>query len=299
MILNKYTKLNKLFVVLVSLLIISLSFFADIDTKGEEVVDDSLENAVKVFAVAKGLNAAISLAQGTEITPAGQITITVGEVLDPINDMVEQFSWIMLASITSLGIQKILLNFITGDVFTLLVISSIIIVNIWMFSRFHQDTKIRNIFFKITIVLIFLRFSIPIMAILNSYIYETYVKTDYNIEKSQILIEKSTNEINSITNKTIVEKELPKQSQINNEDIVSSFVNRTKELYKGAIDTISNAFSLEYYKNKIAQYKNATEKTSDDIINLIIAFTFKTMFFPLVFLFLLYQLLRSVFRIGQ
>jgi len=299
MIFNRYSKLNKLFVVIVSIFIIGLSFLIDIDAKGEKIVDDSLENAVKVFAVAKGLNAAISLAQGTEITPAGQITITVGEVLDPINDMVEQFSWIMLASITSLGIQKILLNFVTGDIFTFLVVTSIIIVNIWMFSRFSHDTKLRGIFFKITIILVFLRFSIPIMSILNSYVYETYVKSDYNIEKSQILIEKSTNDINSITNTTIVEKKVVINPSTTNKDFVSSFVNKTKELYNSTIDTISNAFNLDYYKSKINQYKNATEKTSDDIINLIIAFTFKTMFFPLVFLFLLYQLLRSVFRIGQ
>jgi len=299
MIFNRYSKLNKLFVVIVSIFIIGLSFLIDIDAKGEKIVDDSLENAVKVFAVAKGLNAAISLAQGTEITPAGQITITVGEVLDPINDMVEQFSWIMLASITSLGIQKILLNFVTGDIFTFLVVTSIIIVNIWMFSRFSHDTKLRGIFFKITIILVFLRFSIPIMSILNSYVYETYVKSDYNIEKSQILIEKSTNDINSITNTTIVEKKVVINPSTTNKDFVSSFVNKTKELYNSTIDTISNAFDLDYYKSKINQYKNATEKTSDDIINLIIAFTFKTMFFPLVFLFLLYQLLRSVFRIGQ
>jgi len=297
MLFNTNSKVNKLIVVVFSLLIIGLSLIIDIDSKGTQEVDNSLENAVKVFAVAKGLNAAISLAQGTELTPAGQITITVGEVLDPINDMVEQFSWIMLASITSLGIQKILLNFVTGDIFTFLVIVSLIIVNIWMFSRFNHDIKLRNIFFKTTIVLVFLRFSIPIMSLLNGYVYDTYVKKDYNIEKSQILIEKSTNEINSITNKTITEKE--NVQPIQNKDFVSSFVNTTKKIYNSTIDTLSNALSLDYYKNKIAQYKLATEKTSDDIINLIIAFTFKTMFFPLVFLFLLYQLVRSIFKIGQ
>ena len=299
MLFNTNTKVNKLIVVIFSLSIIGLSLIIDIDAKGTQEVDESLENAVKVFAVAKGLNAAISLAQGTELTPAGQITITVGEVLDPINDMVEQFSWIMLASITSLGIQKILLNFVTGDIFTFLVIVSLIIVNIWMFSRFSNDTKLRGIFFKATIVLVFLRFSIPIMSLLNGYVYDTYVKKDYNIEQSQILIEKSADDINSITNKTIVEKEAIIPPTTRTKDIVSSLVDRTKEFYNSTIDTISNAFDINYYKSKIAQYKEATEKTSDDIINLIIAFTFKTMFFPLVFLFLLYQLLKSIFRIGQ
>ncbi len=271
MLFNTHTKFNKLIVVVVSIFIIGFSFLINIDSKGEKIVEDSLETAIKVFAVAKGLNAAISLAQGTEITPAGQITITIGEVLDPINDMVEQFSWIMLASITSLGIQKILLNFVTGDIFTFLVILSIVILNLWMFSRFAHDTRLRNIFFKITIVLVFLRFSIPVMSMLNSYVYDTYVKSDYNIEKSQVFIEQSTGEIESIT--------------------------KTKD--PSLIDTISNIFDSNYYKNKTEQYKQIVQKTSDDIINLIIAFTFKTMFFPLIFLFLLYQLLKGIFKIGQ
>lgn len=271
MILN--SKLNKLIVVFISILIITLSFIINIDAKGEKIVDESLENAVKVFAVAKGLNAAISLAQGTEITPAGQITITVGEVLDPINDLVEQFSWIMLASITSLGIQKILLNFVTGDIFTALVVISIIILNIWMFSRFGDDTRLRNIFFKMTVILIFLRFSIPVMSMLNSYVYDVYVKKDYNIEKSQVFIEKSANDVESITT-----------AKTNDTSILG---------------TISNIFDSDYYAKKKEQYKQIAEKTSDDILNLIIAFTFKTMFFPLVFLFLLYQLLKSIFKIGQ
>lgn len=286
MIVSQKNKINKFIVLLVSVVLIIFSMFVNIDQKGESIVEDSLENAVKVFAVAKGLNAAISLAQGTEISPPG-FTITIGEVLDPVNDLVEQFSWIMLASITSLGIQKILLNFVTGDVFTFLVIGSIIVVNLWMFLRFQNDTRLRNIFFKMTIVLIFLRFSIPLMSMLNSYMYETYVKQDYSIEKSQILIEKSTEEINSITNDTIDDKKEVEQ-QIEKKGFFDSIVQK-----------VSQVFSIQYYKDKVALYQEATEKTSGDIVNLIVAFTFKTMFFPLVFLFILYQLLKSVFRIGK
>jgi hypothetical protein len=278
--------INRFIVFSISITLIVFSMVVNIDSKGESIVEDSLQSALKVFAVAKGLNAAISLAQGTEISPPG-LTITIGEVLDPVNDLVEQFSWVMLASITSLGIQKILLNFVTGDLFSLCVIFSIVILNLWMFVRFYDDKRLREIFFKVTIVLIFLRFSIPIMSMLNSYMYETYVKQDYNIEKSQIFIEKSTHEINSITNDTIGDK------QVANEDI------EQKGFLDSLIQKVSQVFSIQYYQDKVKQYQEATEKTSKDIVNLIIAFSFQTIFFPLLFLFILYQLLRSVFRIGK
>ena len=283
--LQQSTNFNKLFIVFISFIIIILSSTINIDKKGETIVEDSLTNAIKVFAVAKGLNGAISLAQGTEIN-AAVLTISIGEVLDPINDLVEQFSWIMLASITSLGIQKILLNFVTGDIFTFIVIGAIIILNIWMFVRFSNDIKIRDIFFRVTIVLIFLRFSIPIMSMLNSFIYEHYVKNDYNIEINQNMIAKSSQEINNITQQTIEDKEKTN----------SNFVDSVKETFNTMTNTI---FNLDYYKNKVKEYQNTTEKTSDYILNLIVAFSFKTIFFPIVFLFLLYQLLKSVIKIGK
>ena len=283
------TNLNKLVIIILSLFLIIISYTVQIDQKGESIVEDSLSNAVKVFAVAKGLNGAISLAQGTEIN-AAILTISIGEVLDPINDLVEQFSWIMLASITSLGIQKILLNFVSGDIFTFIVILAIVILNIWMFVRFTNDVKIRDIFFRVTIILIFLRFSIPIMSMLNSFVYEHYVKNDYNIEINQSLIDKSSQEINNITQQTIEDKN--GIDKTNNGSLYDS----VKETFNSVTN---NIFNLEYYKNKVKEYQTTTEKTSDYILNLIVAFSFKTIFFPLVFLFLLYQLLKSVIRIGK
>ncbi len=279
---------NKILIVLFSFFIITISYTVQIDTKGESIVTDSLSSAIKVFAVAKGLNGAISLAQGTEIN-AAILTISVGEVLDPINDLVEQFSWIMLASITSLGIQKILLNFVSGDIFTIIVIVFIVILNIWMFIRFSNDIKIRDIFFRVTIVLIFLRFSIPIMSMLNSFVYEHYVKNDYNIEINQNLINKSAENINNITQQTIEDKQTISEKDNSLVDSITQTFN----------SVTNNIFNLNYYKNKVNEYQKTTEKTSDYILNLIVAFSFKTIFFPLVFLFLLYQLLKSVIKIGK
>ncbi len=275
---------NKFLITIISVLFIFGTFFQYLDKNGELIVNESFTDATIVFGISKGLNAAISLAQGTEVGPPG-LTISIGEVLDPINDLVEQFSWIMLAAITSLGLQTILMNFVTGDLFNILLISSIVLLNIWLYVRLPNDIKLRSIFFKITVVLIFLRFSIPIMSIANSFMYENYVKNDYNIELTKQHIEKSSQEINLISNNTIEDN----QNSFKEE---SSFL---KDIYNGAKKLISP----DYYKDKISQYQKVTEKTGDHIIQLIIAFIFKTIFFPLLFLFFLYKLLKSVFNIGK
>lgn len=262
----------KIPIAIVSIITILTLSFSNIDQKGEEVVEDSLTEAVIVFGIAKGLNAAISLAQGTEISPPG-LTITIGEVLDPINDLVEQFSWIMLASITSLGIQKILMNFVTADIFTYLVIVSLIIFNIWIFIRFQNDSKARNIFFKFTFLLIFLRLSIPLMSLVNASVYTNFVAPDYNIQTSKELVDKSSDTISNIANDTM-----------------------QSEQKKGFFNSITKIFDASYYKAKVQEYQDATEETSKYILDLIVAFSFKTIIFPLVFLFVLYQILKSISR---
>ncbi len=58
----------------------------------------------------------ISVAQGTEIAvqPIGVgVTITIGEILDPLNDLVERFSWLALVASASLGTQMLLTEIAT------------------------------------------------------------------------------------------------------------------------------------------------------------------------------------------
>ncbi len=265
----------KILILIVSIVAIMSFTFANIDSKGEEVVEESLTEAVIVFGVAKGLNAAISLAQGTEISPPG-LTITIGEVLDPINDLVEQFSWIMLASITSLGIQKILMNFVTADIFSYLVVVSLIIFNILLFKRFQNDEKPRNIFFKFTVLLVFLRLSIPLMSVINLQVYNNFVQPDYNIQTSKEMIDKSSQTINNIANSTPQNEEK-----------------------QGLFSKITKVFDTDFYKAKVKEYQDATEETSRYILDMIIAFSFKTIIFPLIFLFLLYQLSKTLFRVKE
>ena len=71
----------------------------------------ALGRVLVAFALARTLNGAISVAQGTEIAlqPAGVgVTLTAGEVLDPLNDLVERFSILALTASISLQGQLLL-----------------------------------------------------------------------------------------------------------------------------------------------------------------------------------------------
>ena len=73
----------------------------------ENYVGQAFKRALVTFALVRGINAVVSVVQGTEVAiePAGVgVTLTPGEVLDPLNDLIERFSWIMLLATTSLSL---------------------------------------------------------------------------------------------------------------------------------------------------------------------------------------------------
>jgi hypothetical protein len=90
-----------------------LSSITSVDRYAEREYEALFQRAFVTFALARTLNGLISAVQGTELAlqPAGVgVTLTPGEILDPVNDLVERFSWIMLGATISLGIQQVLLD---------------------------------------------------------------------------------------------------------------------------------------------------------------------------------------------
>ena len=98
---------------LVAILVVIVAFTGGLDRLSEQTAADSLTRALVTFAASRALNGAISVAQGTELAlePAGiGVVLSVGQVLDPINDLVERFSTVMLVAASSIGLQNILLR---------------------------------------------------------------------------------------------------------------------------------------------------------------------------------------------
>jgi len=99
--------------ILTTLLIalVALSWSGLLERSAERSLQPTFQRALLAAAIARGLNGVISVAQGTEIAiqPVGVgITITAGEILDPLNDLVERFSWLALVASASLGAQLLL-----------------------------------------------------------------------------------------------------------------------------------------------------------------------------------------------
>ena len=93
------------------LLLLAACWSGTLERIARSEAEAALGRVVVAFGLARTLNGAISVAQGTEIAlqPAGVgVTLTAGEVLDPLNDLVERFSILALTATISLQGQILL-----------------------------------------------------------------------------------------------------------------------------------------------------------------------------------------------
>ena len=100
-------------------ILLMVAWTGTLDNQSTNYVNKAMIGAGAVYATARGINAVVSVLQGTELD-AFFITLTVGELLDPVNDLIERFSGVMLIALGSLAMQRILLELVTHTTFNIL-----------------------------------------------------------------------------------------------------------------------------------------------------------------------------------
>ncbi|MCB1758216.1 MAG: hypothetical protein KDI68_00350 [Gammaproteobacteria bacterium] len=72
-------------------------------------LEQSSQRALAAFAIARGLNAVISVIQSAEVglTVGISAALSPGEVLDPLNDLIERFSLVMLVASVALWLVRL------------------------------------------------------------------------------------------------------------------------------------------------------------------------------------------------
>jgi hypothetical protein len=83
-----------------------------VDARGAAWIERTFTRTLGALAATRGLDSAISLAQSSEVSfsfgPGGSLGI--GQALDPVNDLVEQYAALLLTSTTALGVQRLALQ---------------------------------------------------------------------------------------------------------------------------------------------------------------------------------------------
>lgn len=275
---------NNYYRVIITFFLLLLAYFSVsklFDEYGEQYTDEGFQRSIVAFAIAKTLNGAISVVQGTEVAvePAGiGLILTPGQILDPVNDLIERFSWVMLICTTSLGIQSVLLTIFSSSSFSIVVALCLLLTVLFLWKQASTSVVLKNILYRLATFLIILRFFIPVMAISSDGLYKAFLEPTYQ-ESTQQLEQSNT----AIAN-------MSKDSQpISDETQEMSWFELLNNNINSAIDSINIDKQLE-------RLKIEADNLTNHIIDLIVVFTMQTILFPLIFIWLAMKLIKVNFN---
>jgi hypothetical protein len=163
---NAVVTLRKPFMLALLLVVLLLSWTRTVDQPAATYLDGALKRTLVTFAIARALNGSISMLQDADlsVSPVGVgVTLSPGELLDPINDLIEQFSSILLLASISLGAQKILLA-ISGAQAVSALLTLVLIAAGLLWWR-GAASAWRTPLLRAAAVMLLLRFFVPLYAV--------------------------------------------------------------------------------------------------------------------------------------
>jgi hypothetical protein len=264
---------RRLFAVLALAILLPLAWLGALDRSAGTYVDSGLRRALVTFATARAANGVISVLQGTavDIAPMGLgVTATPGQILDPLNDLVEEFSTLMLMACVSFGIQRILVSLsATWAVSAALTVFLVA----WALSAWRAAVPPRLIV-RVLVMLLFVRFAPAVAAVGAEEAFRVAMLGTYSEAQSQLELTKDSF--------AAVQGEVEAQPG-------ATFLDRMKGWFarKGA-DIGAQLKSLE----------DKAEAAVRHIVTLMALFAVQTVLLPLLFLWVVYRLFNTALWSG-
>lgn len=272
---------NKWILSVLLLLVAALSVTPVLDERAATDYEQVFQRAFVTFALARTINGVISVLQGTEVAlqPAGVgVTLTPGEILDPVNDLVERFSWIMMGATISLGVQNVLLEISAWWVIQVLVsaLAAWLLLRVWYPG---QGARLNRVLFRrVFPLLLFIRFAVPVMLIANDMLYQQFLEKRY--QQSTEIVTEAGRELEQIQAEV-------KADNPQGEDA-------------GMLDAITRAWSNTVdamdLSGKLQRIKTRAAEVIEHLIQLSVVFVLQTAILPVAFLWLFTQAIKRFFR---
>lgn len=151
-----------------------------VDSTGGDALDASFKRTLGALAATRGLDSAISIAQSSEISfsfgPGGSIGI--GQALDPVNDLVEQYASLLLTSTTALGVQQLGMR-MGRSLGWWLFLPSLAALALAVAARGATQTTLMAWGRRLFAVAVFARLAIPAAAWIDAVIAEQFLESSY------------------------------------------------------------------------------------------------------------------------
>jgi hypothetical protein len=234
---------------------------------------DIRERATYSYAIARGLNALISVLESIELG-IPFVSGHPGQVLEPLNDMIEQFSDIVLIALASVGAQEILIA-VFGDIsWTYLLPIGLLplLIAPWWPSK---QVFLNKLGLTICITVLLTRLFIPTLALSGQLITTHYLQDAYQ-EAVVDIEEASTISVKALDRGTKVVQELPPEISQPESSVFSP--NSKKSSPTITMDNLGDVKKLVTSD----QIWEALRDIPSRIITLLTIFIFETLIWPLI-----------------
>ena len=278
---NKTVTINPWLLSVALFLVAVLSVTPFMDQRAAADYEQLFQRAFVTFALARTINGVISVVQGTEIAlqPAGVgVTLTPGEILDPVNDLVERFSWVMMGATISLGVQNVLLDISAWWVIQALVtlLAAWLLIRLWYPGQGSEVT--RALLKRVFLLVLFVRFAVPVMLIANDLLYQQFLEDRY--QQSTEIITDAGRELEQLS------------EDANEENAVDDEVGMLHSITRAwstTVDSIDLSGRLERMQVQAAQ-------VIEHMLQLSVVFIVQTALLPVAFLWFFAQVVKRLFR---
>ncbi len=247
---------------------VACAWLAPLDIPATSQVDAGLKRALISFATARALHGVLSVVQGTQFSaqPLGVgVSLTPGQLLAPVNDLVKNFSDFMLMASVAFGVMKAAIAI--GAYWPVsLALTAAAAGWAWLYLRRQPSPVWLS---RILIVLLMVRFAIPVAVLGTDVLWQKFLAADYTATQQAI-------DGASIQTGRLNPPPPPESTAL---------LDRMKEWVTKTTD----------FKARFEEIRLAAERVTEHIVRLMVIFLLQTLIIPLLLLWGFYAVLRNVF----
>jgi len=150
--------------------------FPVLDSKADVYFNEAITKAGVSYATCRVVNATVSMIKESrlELEPAGVgLSLAVGQILDPINDMTERLSNVLVMAITSLGVQELTYELsltLAPPVFAVF----LFIMSIVLWFQNERIMRLQKVTMSILLIIGIVRFCLPLSSIANEFLHDNF-----------------------------------------------------------------------------------------------------------------------------
>lgn len=213
-----------------------------LDAAADAYFREAIAKGGIAYATCRIINASVSIVKDSslQLEPAGVgVSLAVGQVLDPIDDMTERLSDVLVTAITSLGVQKLAYEISLSIAPPILSIFLLAASILYLF-KFERLRSLQKTLMRFLLIIVIARFCLPVSSLANEFLNTHFFNERVSTANTQLSV--GSAELNQLRDFSLPEID-------------------------GVLGTIEN--SASFLKRKVVQLNSALVSTVNDMGDLI------------------------------